>query len=337
MAQPFDEASLELAGEAVPIAENVSFLRDWNRGVFSASPSGQLIYRVGEVNTGSDLLIVDREGKPLDSVGEQLPRRGPRISRDGNFISVDVTDQASSNTDIWIYDLTRSGMRRRFTFGSGLERAAIWSPDDSQIIYTSVDKGISGIYAKSVGGADSARLLYESTFGLWPSDWSTDGRFVALSHDENDDIWILPVQSGGEPFSYLKTTFAESTPTFSPDGRWLAYTSDESGKLEVYVAPFPNYTGKWQVSTNDGDRPRWSKDGKKIYYLSNQDSIMVAEVDGSESSFKVGRVQSLFKVNNAMRPGRIYDVFPDEQRFLINVNPVMQSKSFIQKSSSVVL
>lgn len=336
MAQPFDADGLKLTGNEFPIAENVSYLIGWHRGVFSASPNGYLVYRMGAVENRSNLLVVDPEGKALDSIGEQLPRFGPRISHDGNFITVDVSDQANANSDLWIYDLVR-GISTKFTFGTEIDRGAIWSPDDKQILYTSIVKESSRIYVKSVGGADSARLLYESTFTLWPGDWSSDGRFVAFIHDDNSDIWILPVQGGGEPYPYLKTTFLESWPTFSPDGRWLAYTSAESGKEEIYVAPFPNYTGKWQVSTNEGDRPHWSRDGKKIYYLNNQDSIMVAEVDGSGTSFKVGKVRSMFKITGAWRPGRIYDVFPDEQRFLINIDPSMQSTAYIQSSSSVIL
>ena len=326
MAQPFDAAGLKLVGDAVPVAENVSYLRDYNRGVFTASPSGHLVYRVGDVTSGSNLIIVDRNGQPVDTIGEQVVQFAPFISNDGKFISVEIADQTGVNTDIWIYDLVR-GICPRFTFGPGKEYHGIWSPDDKQILYTTVETDSNSIYVKSVGGADSAKMLYQSSFLLWPSDWSKDGRFVAFSHNDNFDIWILPMESGGEPYPYLKTTFFEGWPVFSPDSRWLAYNSNESKKWEVYVAPFPNHTGKWQVSTNGGSHPRWSSDGGKIYYLDYKDKIMVAEVDGSGASLKVGQVQPLFQIDIAWRRGSVYDVFPDGERFLVNARPAAQSNS----------
>ena len=97
----------------------------------------------------------------------------------------------------------------------------------------------------------------------------------------------------------------------------MAYASTESGKEEVYVSPFPEPTGKWQVSIDEGDRPRWSNDGTRLYYLNNAGYIMMAEVEGAGSTFRVGNVKKLFEIRGS-RPGTVYDVFPDENRFLIN-------------------
>ena len=327
MAQPFDASGLELAGDAIPIAENVSYLNDWHRGVFSASPSGHLVYRVGDVAQGSNLLIVDRQGQVLDTVGDQAPQYGPKVSHDGKFITIDISDQTGVNTNIWIHDIER-GIKTKFTFGINTDRSPIWSPDDKQMIYASIATDSNRIYLKSVGGADSAKMLYQSAYQMFISDWSNNGQFVAFTHQTGKlDIWILPILSGGEPYPYLQTPFNEGQPVFSPDGRWLAYSSNETDKPEVYVAPFPNHTGKWQVSTNRGTRPRWSTDGTKIYYFDQKDKIMVADVDGKGASFKIGQVQPLFQFDNPFFTGRIFDVFPDGERFLLNVYPAGQSKS----------
>jgi Tol biopolymer transport system component len=113
----------------------------------------------------------------------------------------------------------------------------------------------------------------------------------------------------------------------SPDGRWLAYGSNESDEEHVYVTSFPELRGRWQVSIEDGDRPRWNDDGTKIYYLSNQDEIMEASVDGVGSAFRVGEITKLFKIENASRPGRIYDISGDEQTILLNVRPGSQTST----------
>jgi hypothetical protein len=113
-------------------------------------------------------------------------------------------------------------------------------------------------------------------------------------------------------------------PVFSPDGKWLAYFSSESGEFEVYVTSFPQPGSKWQVSINSGGLPKWSADGKELFFVDyNKNMLSVAEVDGSGSSFKVGKVTALFELISSI-PGTGYDVFKDGQRFL--TNPIIRNK-----------
>ncbi|MGO9255119.1 MAG: protein kinase domain-containing protein [Bryobacteraceae bacterium] len=63
LAQPFDLRRLELAGEAVPVAEQVT--RGAAGGQFSASRNGALVYRTGEADAGARLTWFDRQGKTV--------------------------------------------------------------------------------------------------------------------------------------------------------------------------------------------------------------------------------------------------------------------------------
>ena len=63
LAQPFDLRRLELAGEAVPLAEQVASY--FNVGQFSASRSGALVYRSVGAAAGAKLTWFDRQGKTL--------------------------------------------------------------------------------------------------------------------------------------------------------------------------------------------------------------------------------------------------------------------------------
>ena len=159
-------------------------------------------------------------------------------------------------------------------------------------------------------------------------DWSPDGRFIlfAVTAPKTGlDLWVLPLFGDRKPLPFLQTPFNESPGQFSPDGRWIAYSSDESGRYEVYVTPFPGPGGKWQVSTASGDWPRWRRDGKEIFYVAPADNkLMAAAVNGRGSAFEVGAVRPLFETRVAgppsVRPGqgRMYDISPDGQRFLVN-------------------
>jgi dipeptidyl aminopeptidase/acylaminoacyl peptidase len=127
------------------------------------------------------------------------------------------------------------------------------------------------------------------------------------------------------PRPFLQTSANEQSGTFSPDGRWIAFTSDQSGREEVYVVPFPGPGGMWQISTEGGNSPRWRRDGTEIFYLGQRGTLMVAAVDGQQSTFQVrtaGRLfDAKFRTENyqGYGTGRVYDVAPDGQRFLINV------------------
>lgn len=318
MAQPFDERDLELKGEAIPIVENISYFKFLSRGMFSVSTEGHLVYSSENVTSGSQLIIVDTLGQQVDSIGEPVQQYGAMISPNGRKLALSIHDVSSSNTDIWIHDLDK-GIRTRFTFGSGPDFAPIWSPDGDQIAYQSSQNNVSGIFVKSISGVDSAQLIYSTENIIWTRDWSDDGKYLILSSDVEygSDIWVVPLDTSLEPFAYLSSSFVEWEPTISPNGKWMAYASTESGKEEVYVSPFPKPTGKWQVSIDEGDRPRWSNDGKRLYYLNNAGYIMMAEVEGAGSTFRVGNVKKLFEIRGS-RPGTVYDVFPDENRFLIN-------------------
>jgi len=88
----------------------------------------------------------------------------------------------------------------------------------------------------------------------------------------------------------------------------------------VYVAPFPGMGSKWQISVDPGGtRPQWRKDGRELFYLNNNDDLMAAAVDGSGTSFKIGKVTKLF-ATTPQRPGNLYVPFGDGQKFIVNTN-----------------
>ncbi len=324
MAHPFDLGSMELTDDAFPIAEKVTYLSNWSRSVFTVSNTGILIYRSGDLNIGSIVLLTDREGIVLDTVGELSVQYDQRYSPDEEKIVISIEDVANSNVDLWLYDVKRK-IQTRFTFDSTLDASPIWSPDGKRIAFRSDRSGKPGIYIKNVSGLGEIEKVFESKNECWPSTWSPDGKYILfMFNDENSmfDTWVVTVSGEKEPYPFLTTPFEEFDPSFSPDGRWMAYASNETGVEQVYVTPFPGPGTKWQVSINEGDRPLWRSDGKELFYLNNKDEIMTAEVDGSQSTFQIGEVKKMFPVSTS-KPGSVYDVTNNGQRFIVNT--VLQS------------
>ena len=69
--------------------------------------------------------------------------------------------------------------------------------------------------------------------------------------------------------------------------------------------------------------PRWRRDSQELFYISEDYTLMAAEVQASQKEFNVKSVRPLFRVNyapEASASGGSYDVSADGTRFLMNVN-----------------
>ncbi len=316
MAQPFDEKSFQLTGDAFPIAEHLQFDFGASRAIFSVSENGVLAFSSGTARGYDQLVWFDRDGKQTGHVGEPEFYSQPRLSPDGQRLAVVIFDPRAGSTDIWLYELARN-VPTRFTFDPAFETYPLWSPDGSQIVFTSNRKGLFDIYHKASSGAGSEEVLFESNESKATNSWSADGRFIAFNNTDTN-IWILPLFGERKPFPFLQTQFNESNAQFSPDGHWIAYVSDESGSNQVYLAPFPGPGGKWQVSRGGGTEPRWRGDGKELFFLAPDNKLMAVDVNAKESTLEIGNAQPLFEVHPATRPGTRYDVTRDGKRFLVN-------------------
>ncbi|GAB4320035.1 MAG: hypothetical protein Kow0074_10050 [Candidatus Zixiibacteriota bacterium] len=320
MAQPFDPSSRKLTGDAVPLAEMVSMNARFSRATFSVSQTGTLVFQRGEFESGSQLTVFDRAGRIMDTIGGRNSMYVQRYSPGEDRVVVDIVDEATGNVDIWIHDVKRK-IRTRLTFDSTTSIGPCWSPDGRRIAFTTDRDSIWATYVKDASGAQPARRVVSTPSGAYVIDWSPDGRYLSYMLPDSsatNDIGILDLEQDSVVKRFTSTPFNEIPGYFSGDGRWLAYTSNESGEDEVYVVPFPNPTGKWQVSISGGGWPVWGADDTELYYVDESDRIMVAEVDGSGSSFTIGGVQPLFEARG-FRTGAFYDVSADGQRFIVNL------------------
>jgi eukaryotic-like serine/threonine-protein kinase len=335
IAQPFDAKSLELAGDAFPIADRIYYDPSFNRAIFSASVNGLLIYQQGNAGGSRQLVWYDRSGKKLGAASKTGDYLDLRLSPDGKRVAIAQFDYQSRNYDIWIHDFSRD-VPTRFTFDPAFHRLPIWSPDGLQIIFASNRGGHWNICRKAASGAGTEDILLDSNVNKIATDWSPDGTRIAFfttgDRKTNSDSWILNLPSSqtgarAEAIPFLRTEFSEGQgATFSPDGKWVAYQSDQSGKNEVYVRPLSGPGGERQISTAGGTRPHWRRNGKEIYYLGEDGKFTAAEIRINGSALELGSIRSLFKVDAVRNVGGIsfldgsaYDVTADGQRFLVNV------------------
>jgi serine/threonine protein kinase/Tol biopolymer transport system component len=294
MAQPFDAKRLATTGEAVPVADQVG--ASSGAQAFFTAAAGTLVFQTG-AQASQSIAWLDRTGSRVATYGE--PGLFSRISLvpDGKRAVISVFDRIGRNYVLWIYDLVRN-LRSRLTVDPGNELEGVWSPDGSQIVFSSDRRGRRDLYRKPTGGTGAEEFLYADGLVKNSTSWSPDGKFV-MYYSQGDpktgpDILVLPLTGDRKPIPFLKTNFSEQYGQFSPDGHWVAYMSNESGRNEVYVAQFPGAGGKRQVSVAGGTLPRWRTDGKELFYLDLGGRLMASEVNIKGSEAEVGTVRPLF-------------------------------------------
>jgi Tol biopolymer transport system component len=325
-ARPFDLATLSFQGSPVSLVEGVTQSVDalWGGALFSVSDEGTLMFVRGapERRSIAQLQWLDREGNELGTIGDAETYNSLQLSHEGNRLVTSIGDPG----DIWVHDLERD-TTTRFTFDPGNDTNPIWSPGDDRVLFQS-SRLISGqrftpsnlIQKAASGLGDEEHLsVVEYSPTLQPSDWSPDGKVVALTAlrpETGADIVLYSFETGDVEV-YLTTEYDEQTAVFSPDGRWLAYASDESGEFEIYVTTYPGAGGKWQVSRGGGELPVWRADGRELFYVGD-DGLMSVAVE-TEKGFRHDTPVKLFKLPEILEIGSVqtYDVAADGRRFLL--------------------
>jgi Tol biopolymer transport system component len=315
LAQRFDAGSRKLVGDPFPIAEDLPVAGN-GLANFSVSGNGILVYRA----TGSPrsrLVWLDRDGREVQELEGAADYRAPALSPDGNRIAIRRNN--GTNLDIWIVDPAR-GTTTRFTFDPGQDGNPLWSPDGSQIAWSSDRDGIFGFWIKSASGMGADQLVTKVAGDGAATDWSRDGKYVlyqATSPQTGADIYLIPMTgSDHTPKPLLNSPFNEVRARFSPDGRWIAYQSNESGRAEIYAASFTGPAGKWQISTSGGTDPAWSHDSGELFFISSDQHFMEVPIQAG-ATFTPGTPRMLFRVLPETGVRRnVYDVSPDGKRFL---------------------
>ena len=332
MAHPFDAGRLRVTGDAVPIAEQITYNALDMRGSFSASQNGVLVYGAsGNVRNIVQLTWFDRTGKVTGMVGRAGAYERPALSPDGHFVAFEFWDSQTGFADINRYDLIR-GAETRLTFNGENNRNPVWSPDSTQIAFFASPGGAGGVYRKAANGAGGQDALAKPA-GT-PDDWSSDGRYIiwhtTRGAERGSDIWVLPLFGDRKPFIFQRSIGnAGSAAKLSPDGKWLVYAAHESSRNEIFVQSFPTFGGKWQISTAGGDYPVWSRDGKELFYIAPDRRMMSVEVK-TGPNFEAGLPKALFDAQRF--GGNGFDVDKDG-RFLI---PVQMEQSTMAPLSVVV-
>lgn len=347
-AQQFDLESLALQGEPTQIAEGLFTDPTGVYAAVSVSRTGDLAYVTRAMDDPtpdyaiSQLVWYDRSGDRLETVGEPGVYRGMALSRDEKRIAVHRHD-APDEGDILLLD--ERGTFLRFTDGPRHEDSAVFSPDDSRILYAGGDYEL---YEKPSQGVGAEKPIVDGLRFSLPTDWPRDDT-VLVTHTKmsaiNADISAIRLGGDHGAVALAETAHDEIGGVLSPNGRFLAYSSDEFGRNEIYVVTYPERSRKWMVSTGGGEGPQWSKEGE-LFWFTTDGAVMAVTVDSADAENPLGSPQELFRANLMIgdhfisigeRPHVPFAVAADGERFLINERVSGDGAGFTPRTAKIVL
>jgi hypothetical protein len=182
------------------------------------------------------------------------------------------------------------------------------------------------------------RTILDSGGPKFPSNWSSDERFIAFSSQWPDyqdmHLWTIQADGGSPARAFARNSYADAAGYFSPVGkgggpRWIAYTSAATGRYEIQVREFPSGAHWWPASTNGGWAPQWSRDGRELFYLELDGTLMSVPVRYG-ATLELGAPRRLFPTGIRPTPMHTimsqYAVSQDGQRFLLNA-PVPEDQA----------
>jgi dipeptidyl aminopeptidase/acylaminoacyl peptidase len=199
----------------------------------------------------------------------------PRLHPDGKIVAFVVwwidREAEDYRSAIWIAAVDGSSPPRRFTSGEKRDSSPRWSPDGSQLAFTSSrgEAKAGQLYVIPAEGGEARKLtdLKED-----PSDlaWSRDGSRIAFcarvrdeAYDEEDDkkrmprrftrlnykldnvgwtgdrrqhVFVVPADGSAEPKQLTDGDFEHSSPAWSPDGKRIAFVSARSEFWDTELA-----------------------------------------------------------------------------------------------------
>ncbi len=240
------------------------------------------------------------EAEEVDEWDVNAPPGEPRVipieTNRGTWMSLDVSPDGNSIAfdllgDIYVVP-SSGGEARSIVSGLSWSMQPRFSPDGSEIAYTSDAGGGDNIWIANADGSNARQLTSEDFRLLNNPYWSPDGAYVAARKHftttrslGTGEIWIYHRNGGGgiavveRPDEKFQKELGE--PAFSPDGRYIYFSTDstpggtfeyaQDSNAEIFEIRRHDLqtgeTGSFVTGPGGAVRPTPSPDGRHLAFV----------------------------------------------------------------------
>ncbi len=194
--------------------------------------------------------------------------KGPAYSRTARY-----RWEFPETMDIFAADLEGRNLKR-LTDSPGYDAEASYSPDGSQIIFTSFRDGDGEIYIMDASGKNARRITHAKGYDGGPF-FSPDGRRIIYRSDrKGDDLLQVYVNNteGTAERALTRNEFVNWGPYWNPDGTHIIYATSKHGhsNYELYLMNVDTGAEE-RITYHEGfdGLPVFTPDGKRLMWTSS--------------------------------------------------------------------
>ena len=211
-----DGAGVRYLSDGKTIALTPRFSPTRQEITYMSYESGQPKVYLLQIETGQRELVGDFPGMTF----------APRFSPDGQRVIMSLL-RDDGNSNIFVMDL-RSRTTTRLTNESAIDTSPSYSPDGSQIVFTSDRGGQPQIYVMNADGSGQNRISFGGGSYSTPV-WSPRGDLIAFTKQTAGEFQIGVMKTDGSGERILSTGFQQEGPTWAPNGRVLMFFREAAG------------------------------------------------------------------------------------------------------------
>lgn len=257
---------------------------------------------------GGSLYVLDLPSEALHRLSVQVPDDGVRTGT--RYVDASHYIRDPDNAQMTDYDLAPNGKRALFSARGDVfslpaehgntrnltqtsnadEDHPTWSPDGTQIAYTTDSDGEQQIAVRAAEGGSERLLTHFASGYFYRPAWSPDADRIAFS-DNAHRLWYVPVHGGGAPVQVAQDRYQEMHDyAWSPDGRWLVYSlTNDSQQRQLWLYELSTrHATRLDDDGNDDFQPQFDASGQHLYFLSGRHANPVL----SENEFDIADLKT---------------------------------------------
>ncbi|HZS61923.1 MAG TPA: DPP IV N-terminal domain-containing protein, partial [Gemmatimonadaceae bacterium] len=198
---------------------------------------------LGDAITGKRITRLVRTTTNPDFEELRIVYSQPSFSPDGRLLA--FTAQHSGKDVLYVLDVARRSVRKRFALPVDGVTGPTWSPDGSRIAFSGTKGGVTDLYVVDTSGTGFRALTHDILGDIQPQ-WSPDGRYIAFATERGPELSLAELHfprlviatydlMNGVVEILPEQTGLNTNPQWSPDGASIAYISDRTGTANVFL------------------------------------------------------------------------------------------------------